>query len=84
MSKPQPKVMGATYTLNIKGANCPMPVIWAKKQMDCLAPGDTLEVLATDPGAVANFQAFARSTGHELLECTDEGGVIRLLIRKTA
>ncbi|MEE9195320.1 MAG: sulfurtransferase TusA family protein [Alphaproteobacteria bacterium] len=84
MSKPQTKVTGATYTLNIKGANCPIPVVWAKKQMDCLATGDTLEVLATDPDAVTNFQTFARSTGHELLECTEEGGVIRLLIRKTA
>ena len=46
--------------------------------------GGTLEILATDPGAVADFQAFARSTGNELLEHSQEGGVYRFLLRKSA
>lgn len=43
--------------------------------------GGTLEVLATDPGAVADFEAFCRSTGHELVEQSQDGGVYRFLIR---
>ena len=42
-----------------------------------------LEVLATDPGAVADFQAFCKSTGNELIEYSEEGGVYRFLIRHT-
>lgn len=75
---------GATQTLNIKGVNCPMPLLWARTQLDSLKIGDTLEILATDPSAISNFQAFARTTGHELVEYGEEAGVIRLLIRKTA
>ena len=72
------------HTLDIKGLNCPMPLTWAKTQLDCLKPGEILEILATDPSTVSNFQAFTRSTGHELLEWTEEGGVFRLLVRKSS
>ncbi len=59
-----------------------MPLTWAKSQLDFLKPGEILEILATDPSTVSNFQAFTRSTGHELVEWTEEDGVFRLLIRK--
>ena len=75
---------GATQTLNIKGVNCPMPLMWARTQLDSLEIGQTLEILATDPSAISNFQAFSRTTGHELVEHSEHGGVIRLLIKKTA
>lgn len=78
------KKTSATQTLNIKGVNCPMPLMWARTQLDSLEPGQTLEILATDPSALSNFQAFARTTGHELVEHSEEGGVIRLLIKKMA
>ncbi|MDH3914185.1 MAG: sulfurtransferase TusA family protein [Rhodospirillales bacterium] len=78
------KKTGATQILNIKGVNCPMPVMWARTQLDSLEPGQTLEILATDPSALSNFQSFARTTGHELVEHSEDGGVIHLLIRKTA
>jgi len=71
-------------TLNIKGLNCPMPLTWAKNQLDLLKPGEILEILATDPSTVSNFQAFARSTGHELVEWTEEDGVFRLFVKKRA
>jgi tRNA 2-thiouridine synthesizing protein A len=73
----------ATQTLNIKGVNCPMPLMWARTQLESLKPGETLEVLATDPSAISNFQAFTRTTGHELVEHSEDAGLIRLLIRKT-
>ncbi len=73
----------ATKTLNIKGLTCPKPVLWARSQIDSLKPGETLEVLATDPTTVPNFQAFCRATGHELLETSETDGVIRLLVKKS-
>jgi tRNA 2-thiouridine synthesizing protein A len=69
--------------LDAKGLLCPLPVLKARKALKALAQGDTLEVLATDPGAVKDFAAFCRTTGHELVESTEESGVFRFLIRKT-
>ncbi len=47
-----------------------------------LQPGDLLEAFATDPGSVPDFAAWARTTGHELVEQTEDAGVFRFLIRK--
>ena len=44
---------------------------------------DVLEVLATDPGAAKDFEAFSRATGHDLMVSTEDGGVFRFLIKKT-
>ena len=49
-----------------------------------MPPGGTLEILATDPGAVADFQAFCRQTGNELLESSNDDSVFRFLIKHTA
>jgi len=74
----------ADKTLDAKGLNCPLPILKAKKAIVEVAKGGTLEVLATDPGAVADFQAFCRATGHTLVEHSESGGVYRFLIRHTA
>jgi tRNA 2-thiouridine synthesizing protein A len=70
----------ATETVDAKGLNCPMPVLRAKKAIKGLSPGDTLEVLATDPGAVGDFEAFSRATRNELTESSESDGVFRFLI----
>lgn len=72
----------ATATLDTKGLNCPIPIVKTKKAMKDLQPGDTLEVLATDPGAVKDFEAFCRATGNELMEWNEESGVYRFLFKK--
>jgi len=72
----------ATQTLDAKGLNCPLPILKTKKAITALKPGETLEVLATDPGSVQDFEAFSRATGHALVESTQEAGVFRFLIRK--
>jgi tRNA 2-thiouridine synthesizing protein A len=74
----------ADQTLDAKGLNCPLPILRAKKALSTLPPGGTLEVLATDPGAVKDFQAFARTTGHELIESTTEGNVFRFVLKHKA
>jgi tRNA 2-thiouridine synthesizing protein A len=74
----------ADQTLDAKGLNCPLPILRAKKALSTLPPGGTLEVLATDPGAVKDFEAFARTTGHELVEATTEGNVYRFVLKHKA
>ncbi len=69
-------------TLDTKGLNCPMPIVKAKKAIGDLQSGDILEVLATDPGAVKDFEAFSRKTGNELLEWSQDGSVFRFLLKK--
>ncbi len=73
----------ADSTLDAKGLNCPLPILKAKKAIMDLPTGGTLEVLATDPGAVADFEAFSRSTGHELVEQSKDGDVFRFLLKRT-
>jgi len=74
----------ADHTLDAKGLNCPLPILKARKALKDVPAGGTLEILATDPGSVADFQAFCRQTGNELLEHSEEGGVYRFLLKHTA
>jgi len=72
----------ADQLLDAKGLNCPLPILKAKKALKDIPAGGTLEILATDPGSVADFQAFCRTTGNELVEQGEEGGVYRFLLKK--
>jgi tRNA 2-thiouridine synthesizing protein A len=72
----------ADVLLDAKGLNCPLPILKAKKSLKDVKPGGTLEVLATDPGSVADFAALCKATGNDLLESTEAGGVFRFLIRR--
>ena len=54
--------------LDVRGAKCPLPIIKAKKEMDAMAAGDMLEVLATDPGSMADFRGWAKTAKHALLK----------------
>jgi tRNA 2-thiouridine synthesizing protein A len=53
--------------VDARGLNCPLPILRAKKALAELQTGQTVRVLATDPGSVKDFQAFAKQTGNELL-----------------
>ena len=74
----------ADQTLDAKGLNCPLPILKAKKALTAMSAGSTLEVLATDPGAVKDFAAFSRTTGHELIEQSVDGNVYRFVLRRKA
>ena len=75
----------ADKTLDARNLNCPLPILKTKKALTEVAPGGTLEVLATDPGSVADFECFCEATGHTLLEQrTVEGGTFRFLIRRAS
>ncbi len=53
--------------IDTRGLNCPLPILRAKKALSGMSTGQVLKILATDPGSVRDFQAFAKQTGNELL-----------------
>ena len=63
--------MEAQKEIDTRGLNCPLPILKAKKALADMNSGDILKVVATDPGSMRDFQAFARQTGNELLEQAD-------------
>ncbi len=58
--------------LDARGLSCPLPILKTKKSLNELASGQVLKIVATDPGAVKDFDAFANQTGHALLSSTVE------------
>jgi len=70
--------------LDARGLNCPLPILRTKKVLNDMTGGQTLRVVATDPGAVKDFQAFSKQTGNELLESAEANGEFTFLIRKKA
>jgi tRNA 2-thiouridine synthesizing protein A len=68
--------------LDASGLNCPLPILRAKKTLAGLGAGQVLHIIATDPGSVKDFEAFAKQTGNELLESREEGGKFHFLIKK--
>ncbi|SIT66520.1 tRNA 2-thiouridine synthesizing protein A [Ectothiorhodosinus mongolicus] len=68
--------------LDASGLNCPLPILRAKKSLATMSSGQVLHIIATDPGAVKDFEAFSKQTGNEVLEHREEGGKFYFLIRK--
>ncbi len=71
-------------TLDAKGLSCPLPVVKARLEMEKLGSGDVLQVIATDPGSVADFANWSKMSGHDLLSSSEDDGVFTYLIRKGA
>ncbi|MFM8631281.1 MAG: sulfurtransferase TusA family protein [Betaproteobacteria bacterium] len=77
-----PTESNADRVLDTRGLNCPMPILKAKKTLNEMTGGSLLKILATDPGAVRDFEYFCRHTGHQLMESTESEGEFRFLIRR--
>ncbi|MCB6176610.1 sulfurtransferase TusA family protein [Rhodobacter sp. Har01] len=71
----------ADMVLDAKGLSCPLPILRAKKALKDLPTGKTLEIQATDPGSVKDFEAFCRATGNEMVEHHIDGGTYYFTIR---
>jgi tRNA 2-thiouridine synthesizing protein A len=69
-------------TLDAKGLNCPLPILKAKKSLKGMENGQVLEILATDPGSIKDFEAFCRATGNKLLSAKDDGTIYEFLIER--
>jgi tRNA 2-thiouridine synthesizing protein A len=74
----------ADQTLDMRGASCPIPVLKTKKTLQTMPKGATLELFATDIGAVSDVPAFCHETKNTLLEQTEKDGVYRFLIKHTS
>ena len=70
--------------LDAHGLNGPLPILRAKKALNDLSGGQVLRIMATDPGSVKDFEAFAQQTGNELLESTESNGEFHFLLKKKA
>lgn len=68
--------------LDVKGLNCPLPILRTKKTLAEMESGQVLRVLATDPGSLKDFPAFARQTGNELVAKREESGVFEYLLKR--
>jgi len=68
--------------LDVRGLNCPLPILRAKKALTELKSGQVLRVLATDPGTVKDFQVFAKQTGNHLLSHAEADKVFTFLMKK--
>ena len=72
----------ANKELDTRGLNCPLPILKAKKALADMRSGEVLRVVATDPGSMRDFQAFARQTGNELVGHGEEDGGFWFLLRR--
>lgn len=68
--------------LDLKGLNCPLPILRTKKALATLDSGAVLRVLATDAGAPADFEHFCRQTGNVLLSSVNQDGVFVLVLQR--
>ena len=71
------------HELDACGLNCPLPILRAKKSLGKMNSGEVLRIVATDPGSVKDFEAFARQTGNALLNSSEEDGKYVFLMRKS-
>lgn len=69
--------------LDATGLNCPLPILRAKKALATMDSGQVLKIIATDPGSVKDFEAFAKQTGHTLLDSGEEAGKFVFRIQKS-
>ena len=68
--------------LDARGLNCPLPILRAKKTLAEMQPGQVLRIIATDPGSVKDFAAFAKQTGNELLSSAENNKEFEFYIKR--
>jgi tRNA 2-thiouridine synthesizing protein A len=68
--------------VDARGLNCPLPILRTKKALNDMASGQVLRILATDPASVRDFEAFARQTGNQLLQHSEQDGTFTFLLRR--
>ena len=70
------------HELDARGLNCPIPILRTKKFLTTMETGKIVRIMATDPGSVKDFEAFARQTDNELLSSTEAKGEFRFTLKK--
>jgi tRNA 2-thiouridine synthesizing protein A len=75
-------VQMVSKVLDARGLSCPLPIVKTKKLIEEMEKGETLKVLATDPGSKRDFESWCKKTGNTLLESSFKDGVFTYIIRK--
>ena len=70
------------HELDTRGLNCPLPILRAKKLLNTMTAGEVVRIMATDPGSVKDFEAFATQTGNELLGSSEIDGEFHFTLKK--
>jgi tRNA 2-thiouridine synthesizing protein A len=68
--------------VDARGLNCPLPILRTKKTLNGMSSGQVLRILATDPAAVRDFEAFAKQTGNQLLQHGEQDGAFFFLLKR--
>lgn len=68
--------------MDLKGLACPMPIVKVSKGIKEIAVGQVLEAQTTDPGSLADFPAWAKMSGNEILKTEQGGGLIKFYIKR--
>jgi tRNA 2-thiouridine synthesizing protein A len=68
--------------VDARGLNCPLPILRTKKTLNDMASGQIVRILATDPASVRDFEAFARQTGNQLVQQSQQDGAFVFLLRR--
>ena len=68
--------------LDVRGFNCPIPLLRAKKALSSMLPGQILKVLTTDPGAEIDFKVFAEASGNQIIKLEVSDNVITIVMAK--
>lgn len=74
--------MTVDVEVDARGLNCPLPILRAKKALNDMQSGQTLKVVATDPGSAMDFRVFTQRAGHALLDLSETNGEFTIVIRK--
>ena len=74
----------ADKVMDLKGLPCPMPVVKVSQGINEIEVGQVIEAISTDPGSLADFPAWARTSGNEILKTDQDNGVIKFYIKRIA
>lgn len=82
LEPPNLAVQTPAKTVDARGQRCPMPLLMAKRGLRDVVSGAVLEVLATDPGSIRDFQSLQRLGGHNVHSVVMDDGVFQHFITK--
>ncbi|MFT5658578.1 MAG: tRNA 2-thiouridine synthesizing protein A [Gammaproteobacteria bacterium] len=71
------------HELDASGLNCPLPILRARKALGEMKQGQTLLIIATDPGSVKDFEAFSKQTNNALLSSSENNGKFKFVLKKS-
>ena len=71
------------HEIDVRGLQCPLPVLKARKRLLSIKHGETLRILATDPATAIDFPHYCAESGNQLVSQHEEAGIFIFIIRKT-